>query len=69
MIWGVSFIKGGINYSDQVTTVSRTYAEEIKTSEYGEKLDGLLRSRSYYLKGIVNGIDYAEYNPRQILYL
>ena len=60
---GVSFIKGGINYSDQVTTVSRSYAEEIKSSEYGEKLDGLLRSRSCYLKGIVNGIDYAEYNP------
>lgn len=60
---GVSFIKGGINYCDQITTVSRSYAEEIKSSEYGERLDNLLRSRSCYLKGIVNGIDYAEYNP------
>lgn len=59
----VSFLKGGINYSDKVTTVSKTYAEEIKTPEYGEQLDGLLRYRSDYLEGIVNGIDYKEYDP------
>ncbi|MGL5354398.1 MAG: glycogen synthase GlgA, partial [Clostridium sp.] len=60
---GVSFLKGGINYADQVSTVSETYAYEIQTPEYGETLDGLLRCRSYALKGIVNGIDYEEYNP------
>lgn len=60
---GVSFLKGGINYSDQVSTVSETYANEIQTPEYGETLDGLLRCRSYALKGIVNGIDYEEYDP------
>lgn len=60
---GVSFLKGGINYSDQITTVSNTYANEIQTPQYGEKLDGLLEHRSYALKGILNGIDYEEYNP------
>ncbi|MGG7079653.1 glycogen synthase GlgA [Clostridium sardiniense] len=60
---GVSFLKGAINYSDKITTVSRTYAEEIKTPEFGETLDGLLRYRGKALKGIVNGIDYDEYNP------
>lgn len=60
---GVSFLKGSINYSDKITTVSRTYAEEIKTPEFGETLDGLLRYRGKALKGIVNGIDYDEYNP------
>jgi starch synthase len=62
---GVSFLKGGINYSDQITTVSKSYAEEIKTPQNGEHLDGLLRERGYYLKGIVNGIDYDEFNPRE----
>lgn len=60
----VSFLKGGLNYCDQITTVSNTYAEEIKTQQYGEGLDGLLRSRSCYLMGIVNGIDYEEFNPK-----
>ncbi|MGG7060227.1 glycogen synthase GlgA [Clostridium nigeriense] len=65
----VSFLKGGINYSDKVTTVSKTYAEEIKTPEYGEQLDGLLRYRGDYLEGIVNGIDYKEYNPENDRYI
>ena len=60
----VSFLKGGLNYCDQITTVSNTYAEEIKTPQYGEGLDGFLRSKSYYLMGIVNGRDYEEFNPQ-----
>lgn len=59
----VNFMKGGINFSDLVTTVSKTYAEEIQHPTYGECLDGLLRKRSGDLFGIVNGIDYEEYNP------
>lgn len=60
---GVSFMKGGINYSDKISTVSYTYSQEIKTAEYGEGLEGLLRKRNYALRGILNGIDYDEYNP------
>ena len=58
-----NLLKGGIVYADAVTTVSATYAEEIKTPFYGEGLDGLLRARSGDLRGIVNGIDYVEFNP------
>lgn len=58
-----NYLKGGIVYADMVTTVSNTYAEEIKTPFYGEGLDGLMRARSNCLRGIVNGIDYEEYNP------
>lgn len=58
-----NYLKGGITYADYVTTVSDTYAEEIKMPFYGEGLDGLLRARSMSLRGIVNGIDYDEYNP------
>jgi len=58
-----NLLKGGIVYADAVTTVSDTYAEEIKTPFYGEGLDGLLRARSGDLRGIVNGIDYEEFNP------
>ncbi|MBS5886848.1 MAG: glycogen synthase GlgA [Clostridium sp.] len=65
----VSFLKGGINYADKVTTVSKSYAEEIKTPEYGERLEGLLRYRSSALEGIVNGIDYKEYNPEEDKYI
>ena len=58
-----NYLKGGIVYADAVTTVSETYAEEIKTPFYGERLDGLMRASSNCLRGIVNGIDYNEYNP------
>ena len=58
-----NYLKGGIVYADKVTTVSNSYAEEIKTPFYGEKLDGLMRARSNDLVGIVNGIDYEEFNP------
>lgn len=61
----ISFMKGGIIYSDIVTTVSQTYSNEIRTPYFGENLDGLLNSVSYKLYGIVNGIDYDMYNPRK----
>ncbi|MBO4390156.1 MAG: glycogen synthase GlgA [Lachnospiraceae bacterium] len=59
-----SLLKGGLVYSDRITTVSTSYAEEIKTPFYGEGLDGLLNARSASLSGIVNGIDYEVYNPK-----
>ena len=58
-----NMLKGGIVYADKVTTVSHSYAEEIKTPFYGEKLDGLMNARANCLSGIVNGIDYEDYNP------
>ena len=58
-----NLLKGGLTYADAITTVSATYAEEIKTDFYGEKLNGLLTARTHDLRGIVNGIDYNEYNP------
>lgn len=58
-----SMLKGGLVYADYITTVSNTYAEEIQMPYYGEGLDGLLRARNNSLCGIVNGIDYNEYNP------
>lgn len=65
----VNFMKGGIVYSDCITTVSQTYAKEIQYEYFGENLDGLLRSRADALSGIVNGIDYDEYNPASDQYL
>lgn len=59
----LNFLKGGIIFSDVINTVSKTYAQEIQTKEYGEKLDGVLRARNSDLYGILNGIDYDEYNP------
>lgn len=59
----VNYLKGGINYADYVTTVSPTYAEEIKTDYYGEGLSGLMQKVGYKLKGILNGIDYDLYDP------
>lgn len=58
-----SFMKGGIVYADEVTTVSPTYAQEIQSAYYGERLDGLLRMRGEHLSGILNGIDTVEYDP------
>lgn len=60
-----NLLKGGIVFADKVTTVSASYAEEIKTPFYGEGLDGLLNARSNDLSGIVNGLDYEEYSPFQ----
>ena len=59
-----NLLKGGIVYSDYVTTVSPTYASEIQTPTGGEKLDGLLSARNQSLFGILNGIDYEVYNPK-----
>ena len=58
-----NYLKGGLVYADWITTVSGVYANEIKYPFYGEGLDGLMRARSNNLSGIVNGIDYDEYNP------
>ena len=62
-----SFLKGGIAYADCVTTVSQTYAEEIKTPFFGEGLDGILCYRSDSLTGIVNGIDNDVFDPSKDL--
>jgi starch synthase len=59
----VNFLKGGIVFSDFITTVSRKYAEEIQTPEFGYGLEGVLHSRADRLQGILNGVDYAEWNP------
>lgn len=59
----VNLLKGGIIFADFITTVSRKYAEEIQTPEYGYGLEGVLRSRADRLQGIINGVDYGEWNP------
>lgn len=59
----VSFLKGGLVYSDLLSTVSPTYAREIQTESFGAGLDGLLRKRSADLAGILNGIDPTVWNP------
>ena len=64
-----NLLKGGIVYADAVTTVSNTYAEEIKTPFYGEGLEGLLQARSHDLRGIVNGLDYTDFNPETDKYI
>jgi starch synthase len=62
--WGnINLLKAGIAYADAVTTVSATYSREIRTPEFGHGLDGMLRKRSADLFGIVNGIDYEEWDP------
>lgn len=59
----VNFLKGGIVYADYVTTVSRTYAREIQTKEYGFGLADTVRAKRDRVVGIVNGVDYGEWNP------
>ncbi|MDO5754938.1 MAG: glycogen synthase GlgA [Tissierellia bacterium] len=65
----INFMKGGIVYSDFFTTVSGTYALEIKYPFFGEGLEGVIDKYSYKLKGIVNGIDYNVWNPEKDPYL
>ena len=64
-----NLLKAGIVYSDYVTTVSPSYSQEIKTPIGGEGLDGLLSARDNSLFGIINGIDYKEYNPENDRYI
>jgi starch synthase len=61
----VNFLKGGLVFSDYLTTVSPTYAKEICTPEYGYGLDGVARSRGDRLVGILNGVDYSAWNPEK----
>lgn len=69
--WGVelfghvNWMRGGINYSDKVITVSPTYAKEIQTPEGGENIDCTLRDNAYKLLGILNGIDTKEFDPKK----
>jgi starch synthase len=58
-----SALKAGLVFSDAISTVSPRYAAEIQTPEFGEKFDGLLRARREDLFGILNGVDYDEWNP------
>ena len=64
-----NMLKGGLAYADMITTVSHTYANEIQTGEYGEKLDAHLRYHNPKLHGIVNGIDIDIWNPATDEYL
>ncbi|HEY2422309.1 MAG TPA: glycogen synthase GlgA [Neobacillus sp.] len=59
----INFMKGALVAADKITTVSPTYKLEIQTVEYGEKLDGLLKTRAEDILGILNGIDEEFYNP------
>jgi starch synthase len=62
--WGnISLLKAGIVYSEAITTVSPTYAQEIQTPEFGMGMDGILRGRSDSIHGILNGVDYSLWDP------
>ena len=62
--WGhVNLLKGGLYFADVLSTVSETYAREIQTEEFGAGLDGVLRDRAADLFGILNGVDYATWDP------
>jgi starch synthase len=68
--WGrVSFLKGGVVFSRLITTVSPRYAQEIQTPELGFGFDGLLRHRARDLVGILNGIDYDQWDPARDVHL
>jgi starch synthase len=65
----INFLKAGIVFSDVLNTVSKHYSKEIQTPEFGHGLDGILRTRKNDLYGIVNGIDYEEWNPEKDRFL
>jgi starch synthase len=68
--WGkISFLKAGIVYSQAITTVSPSYAREIQTPEYGLGMEGVLRDRSDSLYGVLNGADYAVWDPERDIHL
>jgi starch synthase len=62
---GLNCLKAGIVYADMITTVSPRYAREITTEQYGCGLDGVLRARQDRLAGILNGVDYSEWNTKR----
>jgi starch synthase len=59
----VNYLKAGLVFADYLTTVSKKYAQEIQTAEFGHGLDGVIRRRAERLVGILNGVDYAAWNP------
>ncbi len=59
----VNYLKGGLIFSDYLTTVSRKYAQEIQTAEYGCGLEGVVQGRGERLVGILNGVDYSVWSP------
>jgi starch synthase len=59
----VNYLKGGLLFADYLSTVSRRYAKEIQTAEYGAGLEGVIRNRADRLVGILNGVDYAVWSP------
>ena len=68
--WGnMNLLKGGIIFSDLITTVSPTYAKEIQTEGFGFGLDGVLRAHAHKLIGILNGVDYSEWDPERDTYI
>jgi len=65
----VNFLKGALVYSDLITTVSRKYSQEIQTTEYGFGLEGVIKERAHKVIGILNGVDYEEWNPQTDKYI
>ena len=65
----INSLKHGVMYADSVTTVSPTYAREIATAQYGMGLEGVVRARGNDMIGILNGVDYEEWNPQTDAYL
>jgi len=65
----VNFLKGGIYLSDMITTVSEGYAREIQTTEFAYGLEGVVRDRKDDLVGILNGVDYEEWDPETDMYI
>ena len=61
----VNLLKGGLVYADYLTTVSKKYAQEIQTPEFGHGLDGVVKGRADRLVGILNGVDYMAWNPEK----
>ncbi|MFI4868959.1 MAG: glycogen synthase [Steroidobacterales bacterium] len=65
----INLLRTGLTYADRITTVSPTYARELRTAEYGMGLEGVLRARTDAIVGILNGVDYDEWDPRHDRYL